>query len=200
MNSKVAELIQRIRQLEEELEMELAAAQGRFRFYIERHRVLFDAEAVAAQRKLKKGVLALLRGAELRDLLAGPVTYLMIVPLVLLDLFLFIYQHVAFRLYGIARVRRADFVVIDRQHLAYLNAFEKLNCIYCGYASGLLSYAKVIAGRTEQFWCPIKHAHRIHTPHTRYSRFFDYGDAEAYRNELERIRSELREKKTEPHP
>jgi hypothetical protein len=29
----------------------------------------------------------------------------------------------------IARVRRSQYVVIDRQHLAYLNAIERLNCM-----------------------------------------------------------------------
>lgn len=199
MNGKVAELVQRIRQLEEELETELAAAQGRFHYYIEQHRIRFEAEAIAAHRRLKKGLAAFLRGAEWRDIPAGLATYLMLVPLLLLDAFLFVYQNVAFRLYGIGIVRRADFIVIDRQHLAYLNALEKLNCMFCGYANGLFSYAKVIAGRTEQFWCPIKHAQRVHTPHTRYTRFFDYGDAQAYRTELERVRRELLEKDT-PRP
>jgi hypothetical protein len=46
-------------------------------------------------------------------------------------------------------------ISFDRRKLAYLNAIEKLNC---DYANGILTYAREIASRTEQFWCPIKHA------------------------------------------
>jgi hypothetical protein len=45
----------------------------------------------------------------------------------------------------------------------------------------LFGYLQEIAGRTEQFWCPIKHARRIKSLHGRYQKFIDYGDAESYR-------------------
>ena len=68
--------------------------------------------------------------------------------------------------------------MIDRQHLAYLNSIEKLNCVYCGYANGVFAYTREIAGRPEQYWCPIRHAKRVRAPHARYRHFVDYGDAE----------------------
>ena len=37
---------------------------------------------------------------------------------------------------------------------------KKFNCSYCGYANGVLHYASVIAGRTEQYWCGVKHEKR----------------------------------------
>lgn len=194
MNERVQALLQRIQQLEEELENEFTQAQGRFRYYVKRRRVFFEEGVAAEHLKLRKSVRDFLAGMEVRDILAGLATAAMIVPLLLLDIFLAVFQAVAFSLWDIRKVRRSDFVVIDRQHLAYLNWFEKLNCVYCSYANGLLAYAKVIAGRTEQYWCPIKHAQRVHAPHTRYVRFVDYGDAEAYRRELERLREELRER------
>ncbi len=195
MNERVAALMQRIQQLEEELEVELTAAQVRFHYYVERGRVFFEEGVRERQRVFKRSVGKLLAGMELRDIAAALVTLAMGGPLLLLDLFLWIYQLVAFGVYGIEKVHRADFVVIDRHHLAYLNWIEKFNCIYCGYANGLFAYAKVIAGRTEQFWCPIKHAQRVHAPHTRYARFTEYGDAESYRSELARLRAELRRKR-----
>ncbi len=103
------------------------------------------------------------------------------------------YQHTCFRLYGIPRVRRRDYVVIDRHQLAYLNVIEKLNCVYCGYANGVMAYVREIAARTEQYWCPIKHASHMLAPHNRVGRFADYGDAEAYRETLARLRREFRE-------
>jgi hypothetical protein len=77
--------------------------------------------------------------------------------------------------------------------LSYLNALEKLNCVYCGYANGTLAYAREIAARTEQFWCPIKHARRVGGVHLRGERFFEFGDAEAYRQGLQRIRGQWEE-------
>lgn len=73
-----------------------------------------------------------------------------------------------------------------------MNSLEKLNCVYCGYANGLLAYATEITARTEQYWCPIKHAHKLLGTHKRYARFLDYGDAEGYQNELESLRDEMR--------
>jgi hypothetical protein len=56
--------------------------------------------------------------------------------------------------------------VFDRYHLAYLNVLEKLNC---AYANGLIAYVREIAGRTEQYWCPIKHARRVIGAHSHYA-------------------------------
>ena len=79
--------------------------------------------------------------------------------------------------YGIHKVLRQDRFVFDRAQLGYLNLFERVNCAYCSYANGLISYVREIAGRTEQYWCPIKHARRMHDAHGRYHEFFEYGDA-----------------------
>lgn len=38
------------------------------------------------------------------------------------------YQAVCFRIYGVAKVRRANYFVMDHQHLAYLNGLEKAQC------------------------------------------------------------------------
>ena len=67
-------------------------------------------------------------------------------------------QAICFRSYRIPRVRRMDYIRLDRSQLAYLNWVETLNCLYCGYANGVAAYVREIAGRTEQYWCPIKHA------------------------------------------
>jgi hypothetical protein len=47
------------------------------------------------------------------------------------------------------------------------------------------------SGRTEQCWCPIKHARRILQAHTYYNGFVDFGDAESYRRHLKVLRAEL---------
>jgi hypothetical protein len=83
-------------------------------------------------------------------------------------------------------------LIIDRQQLAYLNIFQKINCIYCGYGNGLIEYVREIAARTEQYWCPIKHARRTPDPHHLVEKFVDYGDAEAFEARLEALQKRNR--------
>jgi hypothetical protein len=118
------------------------------------------------------------------------VIYGMILPLVILDASVTVYQHVCFRIYGIPRVSRRAYLVFDRHRLPYLNAIEKLHCLYCGYASQLFAYAREINARTEQFFCPIKHASGRLDAHERSENFFAYGDARAYHRNLETIRKD----------
>ena len=125
--------------------------------------------------------------------MTAPLIYGLLVPIALLDASVTVYQTVCFRVYGVARVRRSAYIVIDRHHLAYLNAIEKLNCVYCGYANGVFAYVREIAGRTEQYWCPIRHAKRVRAPHLHYREFVDYGDAEGYHARLIPLRDALRD-------
>jgi hypothetical protein len=57
----------------------------------------------------------------------------------------------------------------------------------------LFAYAQEIAARTEQFWCPIKHAKRIKGLHSRYQKFIRYGDAETYRSDFDIIRHDFKD-------
>ena len=88
-------------------------------------------------------------------------------------------------------VKRSQYIVIDRHHLAYLNSIEKLNCMYCGYGNGLMSYIREIIARTEQYWCPIKHAKKVLDSNSFTNNYVDYGDAEAYRKQLDALRKSL---------
>lgn len=123
--------------------------------------------------------------------LTAPLIYSCIIPFVLIDVFITVYQLFSFPLYGIPKVRRSDYVVFDRGKLCYLNLLERINCVYCSYGNGVMAYVVEVAARTEQHWCPIRHAHRIEHPHDRYSRFIPYGDAKAYRAEIEEVRTDF---------
>ena len=103
-----------------------------------------------------------------------------------------VYQAICFRAYGIARVPRSAYIVIDRHHLAYLNAIEKANCMFCSYANGVFAYTREVAGRTEQYWCPIRHAKRVRGAHAHYGAFVAFGDADGYRKRLPLLRAELK--------
>jgi hypothetical protein len=150
-----------------------------------------------AHRRLRQSIPRFLRESSIAPLLSAPLVYSMIVPIALLDLWISVYQSICFRVYGVALVRRSTYVVFDRQQLAYLNAIEKFNCVYCSYANGVFAYVREVVGRTEQYWCPIRHAKRIHVPHSHYRHFVDYGDAEGYRRRLIPLRNAL---KDEPSP
>ena len=187
MNSDIAVLIDRIHELEEELEAELAKRRAELRVGLERGRAFFEEEILRRHRELKTRLSRYILNANPLVILTAPLIYAVIVPLLLLDLFVTIYQAVCFPVYQIPKVSRRDYLVFDRHHLAYLNALEKLNCAYCSYANGLIGYVREIASRTEQYWCPVKHARRVIGAHSRYALFEDYGDAEGYRKWLEQF-------------
>ncbi len=197
MNGKIRELLAQGRQIEEDIERELALRRAALHADFENRRIRFGQEVLAQQRRFRTGLLAYVLGADWRHVLTAPVIYALIVPLMLLDLCLIVYQATCFPLYRIAPVRRRDYMVFDRTHLGYLNLLEKVNCAYCSYASGLAAYLREVAGRTEQYWCPIKHARRQLLAHPYYAGFADYGDAEAYRGRLQALRSELADRRAD---
>lgn len=126
--------------------------------------------------------------------LASPIIYSTIVPLVLLDAWITVYQAICFRLWKLRRVRRRDYFALDRHRLAYLNGIEKVNCLFCSYANGVFGYVREVAARTEQYWCPIRHGRRVRRPHGRYASFVPYGDEARYRERLPALRAALRRK------
>jgi hypothetical protein len=195
----LAELVAKIRSLEAEIESRIAEKRAQFHYTVDRNRVRFDREIRDKHRAFRLGLWQQIRQSPLPFILVSPFIYALIVPLALLDLFMAVYQAVCFPVYGVKKVPRADFIIIDRQHLAYLNPLEKINCVYCGYGNGVLAYAREIAARTEEYWCPIKHSRPVATPHSRYTHFVDYGDAEGYRQRQEELRTHASEP-DEPPP
>jgi len=129
--------------------------------------------------------------SSLLNVLSAPIIYSGFIAFMMLDLFLCCYQAICFPIYRIPKVKRSEYLLFDREDLPYLNIIEKFNCFYCSYGNGLSAFAREITARTEQYWCPIKHARRIRAAHDRYPRFFEYGDAESYAKGLERLRKEL---------
>jgi hypothetical protein len=189
--SRIDELIERIRSLEEEMQVEFDKKRDDFRFVMEEKRVRFSEEVAALQRGSKIGLWRYVTGASLASWLVAPIIYSGFIPFLVLDAFLLVYQGICFPVYGITKAKRSDYMVLDRGDLPYLNALQKFNCFYCGYANGLMAYARDVAGRTEQYFCPIKHARRIRAAHDHYPNFFEFGDAESYRLGLERLRADL---------
>ncbi|GGO62022.1 hypothetical protein SAMN05444398_1196 [Roseovarius pacificus] len=191
MPTATEKLLARIRVLQDELEQEFTRRRAQFRYRLENDRVVFESEIRRHHREFRVRLGTFLRQTRPMVVLTAPVIYSLILPFVLLDLFVTLYQRICFPVYGIARVKRADFIRIDRHHLAYLNGLQKLNCIYCGYCNGLIGYVQEVAGRTEAYWCPIKHAARVGAHHAYYAQFVDYGDAEGFGAGLQASRKQI---------
>lgn len=191
MNEKITLILAQMAALENDLRTAVHEQESKMFFQIKGKRVEFESSVKAAHRKLKKNFFRWLVTDRPQNLITGPIIYAMIFPLMMLDICVSFYQWVCFPIYGITRVRRADYIVFDRRHLGYLNFIEKFHCTYCEYGNGLMSYMAEILARTEEYFCPIKHAHKILGTHTRYNRFLDYGDAADYEAKLEEYRVAL---------
>jgi hypothetical protein len=193
MNEKIRQLLDQMSALETELRREVDAQEASALYKIKGKRIEFEAAVTQAHRQLKTSFFRWLVTYRPQNLITGPIIYSMIVPLALLDLCVSFYQLTCFPIYGITKVRRSDYLVFDRQQLAYLNGIEKFHCTYCAYGNGLLAYVTEIVGRTEEYFCPIKHARTVLGAHSRYARFLAYGEAADYAAKLESFRMGLGE-------
>jgi len=192
MTERMGQLAAEIVRLQDELDREIEKRRKALGWELKEKIGEFEMGVVAGHRRLRRGVIKFLGGAAPAVVLTAPVIYSLIIPLALADAWVSAYQAICFRAYGLPRVKRSDYLAFDRQKLNYLNVIEKLNCDFCAYANGVVAYVREVSSRTEQYWCPIKHAVRITDPHRRYYEFLEYGDAEGYRARLDDFRSRLR--------
>ncbi|MFZ2891117.1 hypothetical protein [Sulfuricurvum sp.] len=188
---KIDELVAKIKALESELESELQQEYERFTCEITKKRE----EILESYRHDREGLLRYLATTPILHLLSVPIIWSVLIPALMLDAFVSVYQWISFPIYKITKVKRQDYIIIDRHRLKYLNAIEKLNCLYCSYFNGLMGYVSEVAGRTEQYWCPIRHATRVKSMHNNYKKFFDYGDSENFRQRSAELREDLKEEK-----
>ncbi|MCC5789309.1 MAG: hypothetical protein JJT75_06725 [Opitutales bacterium] len=185
---RIDSIVAQIKALEKELIRESRNKETRFCYSFHQKKAKFTQAAKSRHRLLRLNLSRYFTRSKFFNLLSAPIIWMCLIPLVLLDVFVTLYQAICFPIYGIPKVIRDDYISFDRHRLSYLNFMEKLNCEYCAYANGILAYATEIAGRTEQHWCPIKHAGCSKCTHSRYHKFIDYGDAEKYRRDVEILR------------
>lgn len=180
-NKEVQTIKNAIAYLENKLSSEMAKRQAKLRFGIEHGKIVFEQEILRRHKELKVSLWKYITGANPLVILTSLVIYPMIIPIIFLDITVTVYQHICFRIYGIPRVRRGDYMVFERTHLAYLNLVQKINCGYCSYGNGVIAYAREIFGRTEQYWCPIKHAKKtILGYNDQYDNYAEFGDVDAF--------------------
>jgi len=195
MNSRIRQIVEQMSQLENELNVALEEQQSRLRYSVDGKRVVFEQTLKEAHQRVRLGVFRWFLTVRPQNYLTMPVIYGASIALVLFDLSVSLYQALCFPIYGIPKVKRGDYIVYDHQHLAYLNIIEKAHCLYCSYAVGMVAYTQEIIARTEQYFCPIKHARKLRSMHSRYERFLDYGDGDEFLRKLEEFRAELAEER-----
>jgi hypothetical protein len=188
MNDRLDSLLSQMRQLERDLIEETKKKETEFFYRFKEGKIQFTEAAKAKHKALKAGFPGYLQRSRFLVVATSPAIWMCALPIALCDVIGTAYQAICFPIYGIPKVRRRDYLAFDRRHLGYLNFAEKFNCEYCAYVNGILAYFTEIAARTEQHWCPIKHAHCATCAHSRYKKFLDYGDAEGYRKNVEAIR------------
>lgn len=192
MTQHMKDLAEEIVRLQGDLDREIEARRKELGWKLKEQIGQFEHGITLEHRRLRLGLTRFFGRTSLAVVLTAPVIYSLIVPLVIVDAWVSAYQAICFRVYGIPRVNRRDYIAMDRGRLSYLNVIEALNCSFCAYANGVVAYVREVSSRTEQYWCPIKHALKISDPHRRYYEFLEYGDAEGYRARLDEFRARLR--------
>ena len=192
-NKDLRKILEEITELKARVSQELEQQRKEFAYKLDRGKIVFSEEVLEKQKKFKQSLLTYLIKSKWTFRLTAPFIYMQIIPFLLLDIFVSIYQWTNFPVYKISKVKRGDYIIFDRHKLGYLNTLEKINCLYCSYVNGLIGYIREISSRTEQFFCPIRHAKKQVGKHDRYYLFTDYGDTQAYRLRLQELRRLLLE-------
>ncbi|MFN9848965.1 MAG: hypothetical protein ACK56C_11380 [Alphaproteobacteria bacterium] len=192
MTHRMKSIAEEIVRLQGELDREIESRRKALGWELKEKIGEFEHGVATEHRRLRIGLRRFFSQTSPAVVLTAPVIYSLIVPLVIVDLWVSAYQAICFRAYGLPRVKRGDYIAFDRERLSYLNVIEKVNCAFCAYANGLVGYVREVSSRTEQYWCPIKHAVKITDPHQRYYEFLEYGDADGYRSRLNEFRNRLR--------
>lgn len=193
MPNSIKNIVEHINRLQDELEQAISERAEKFSYTLQNQRVRFSLDTIKQHKQFKTGLWRYITGAQILTILTAPFIYSLIIAFVILDIMVSLYQAICFPVYKIPKVKRKDYIIVDRHHLGYLNLLEKLNCLYCSYGNGLMAYVSEIASRTEAFWCPIKHAGKQGAYHKWYGDFSDYGDAENYTQDRNRNIASVRE-------
>lgn len=184
MWSTIQEILAKIEALNNDLREEYDRLLEKYGFSFQEKKVIFLEEFRKKNKKFRIPLWRPITSTNFRQLLAVPFILGMIIPAVILDIGITIYQAIAFPLYRIPKVKRSDYIIYERRFLDYLNLQHKLQCLYCSYVNGLFAYAVEIAARTERYWCPLKAAHKPVFSHGWYKDFADYWNPEEWKDKF----------------
>lgn len=193
MQNNLQALLQEIRELERSVIEQSKLKEEELLFKIKNQKIVFENEIKEKHKALRTSAIRFLAETSLISYLIAPVVYSMIIPAVIMDLFVSFYQMVCFPVFRIPKVHRKEYISLDKYKLKYLNWIERINCDFCGYFNGVIGYAREVASRTEQYFCPIKHALKTRGLHSRHARFLTYGDPTDLHEKFAQLRKEVRE-------
>lgn len=118
----------------------------------------------------------------LKHIIVIPIVSTCLIPIVITDIWIEIYHRTCFPLCRIPYVKRSNYIKLDRYKLKYLNIFQKIYCIYCGYANGVIQYWVKISGETENYWCSLQHEKGDgFVPPKHHKKFLEYGDKNEFK-------------------
>ncbi|MEA2029461.1 MAG: hypothetical protein U9N49_10865 [Campylobacterota bacterium] len=192
MSDKIRKIVEDIEAMKLELVNEIAKQESHISYEIQNGYVKFEEEVIIKQKENMKNLLTWFKEIPFIHFLVAPIIYGMVIPAIIFDILLFVYQQVIFRVFKFKFIKRSDYILFDHHYLGYLNPIEKLNCLYCSYFNGLMLYASAIAGRTELYFCPIKHAKKVTSKHKFYDNFLAYGDETEYQKKLKGVRKNFK--------
>lgn len=191
MSRTLQELMHEIQELEDRVLERIQRKGHGLQFKLREGKVVFEKEVLRRHKALAKRLHRYLLDSSLLKIITAPLIYSVFLPMLLLDVTISVYQAICFPIYKIPKVHRRDYIALDRYRLSYLNVIERFNCDYCSYANGLVAFTREIAARTEQHWCPIKHAQKLKDCHARQCLYCEYGDAEGFRKRFDQLRNEF---------
>jgi len=121
MSTQIEVLLDKIKDLEDELIDELQKQQQEFSYEIFKRRVYFGENVIIQHKGYAKHLFNYIIDEKLKNILSIPFMWMCIIPVALMDITISLYQEICFPIYGIPKVKRQDYIVFDRQYLNYLN-------------------------------------------------------------------------------
>ena len=103
--------------LQEEWAQELHRLREERGYHLEGKKIRVEAATRKLHRVYRQRVLRYLWDARVSAVVTGPLIWGALFPALLLDFYVTLYQFVCFPAYGIPKVRRSDFMPMDRRHL-----------------------------------------------------------------------------------
>src|SRR5688572_22939865 len=99
MSPYVARIVARVREAKDDLAREVEEQQQRWHYRVRCGRVWFDKEVQRAHRRLRQSIPAYIRQGSVLSLVTAPAIYSLLLPLLLLDLWVWTYQWICFPIY-----------------------------------------------------------------------------------------------------
>jgi hypothetical protein len=99
MKSQINKILAEIEQKARDLKIEYDKLMEKYSFSFKNGKIIFNKDKKSQDKSKKNNIWYSVRNTRLREFLSIPFIYIMIIPILFLDVFLFIYQQTAMRLY-----------------------------------------------------------------------------------------------------